>query len=42
MGKGGAVLPVACSRSFKRLFENDRDEAQAVFERVVELILSIS
>jgi hypothetical protein len=42
MGKGGAVLPVACSRCFEQLFEHDRDEAQAVFERVVELILSIS
>jgi hypothetical protein len=31
-----------CARSFKRLFETDPAEAQAVFDRAVELIRSIS
>lgn len=31
-----------CSRSFKRLFESDPTEAKALFERAVQLIISIS
>jgi hypothetical protein len=31
-----------CARSFKRLFESDRAEAKAIFDRAVMLIVSIS
>ena len=31
-----------CARSFNRLFESDRAEAKAVFDRAVQLILSMS